>query len=129
MPLRLDLSRICAAPNARLGHLAFEDQGAFACQCRVPTAWVIEAVDVSEDGRFSLSAGFPGAAPDQFGLDRFAEALDSSVIVAIALAAHRRVEAMLAQNLLIVVRTVLAAAIAVEDAAPRRGSHDWHAAM
>jgi hypothetical protein len=29
----LDLSRICAAPGARLGHLAFEGQGAFASQC------------------------------------------------------------------------------------------------
>jgi hypothetical protein len=27
------LSRICAAPSARLGHLAFEGQGAFASQC------------------------------------------------------------------------------------------------
>ena len=31
--LELDLSRICAAPSARLGHLAFEGQGAFASQC------------------------------------------------------------------------------------------------
>jgi hypothetical protein len=29
----MDLSRICAAPSARLGHLAFESQGAFASQC------------------------------------------------------------------------------------------------
>jgi hypothetical protein len=29
----VDLSRICAAPGARLGHLAFEGQGAFASQC------------------------------------------------------------------------------------------------
>ena len=29
----LDLSRICAAPSARLGHVAFEGQGAFASQC------------------------------------------------------------------------------------------------
>jgi hypothetical protein len=31
--LELVLSRICAAPSARLGHLAFEGQGAFASQC------------------------------------------------------------------------------------------------
>ncbi len=30
--LLMDLSRICAAPSARLGHLAFEGQGAFASQ-------------------------------------------------------------------------------------------------
>jgi hypothetical protein len=29
----LDLSCIYAAPSARLGHLAFEGQGAFASQC------------------------------------------------------------------------------------------------
>ena len=29
----LVLSRICAAPSARLGYLAFEGQGAFASQC------------------------------------------------------------------------------------------------
>jgi hypothetical protein len=28
----LDLSRICAAPIARLSHLAFEGQGAFSSQ-------------------------------------------------------------------------------------------------
>ena len=27
------LSRIRAAPSARLGHMAFEGQGAFSCQC------------------------------------------------------------------------------------------------
>ena len=37
------------------------------------------------------------------------------------LAAHRHLEPMLAQHLLIVMRRVLAAAIAVEDTAPRRG--------
>jgi len=30
---KLVLSRICAAPSAHLGHLAFEGQGAFASQC------------------------------------------------------------------------------------------------
>ena len=44
--------------------------------------------------------------------------LDGGVIVAIALAAHRRFQAVFAQNLLVVVRTVLAATVAVEDAAP-----------
>ena len=93
----------------------------------MPTARVIEAFDVLEDGRLSLSAGFPGAAPDQLGLDGFEEGLDGGVIVAIALAAHRHFEAMLAQDFLIVVRTVLTAAVAVEDAVPRWGSQsDGH---
>ena len=59
-------------------------------------------------------------AYDQFGLDRLEEGLNGGVIVAIALATHRHLEPMLAQDLLIVMRTILAAAIAVEDAAPRR---------
>lgn len=45
---KVDLSRICAAPSAGLDHLAFEGQMAFAAQCCVPTAGVIEAVDVLE---------------------------------------------------------------------------------
>jgi len=93
----------------------------------MPTARIIEAVDVLEDGGFDLATCFPRPAPDQFGLDGFEEGLNRGVIVAIALAAHRHLEPMLAQELLIVVRTVMAAAIAVEDAAPRRGSQgDGH---
>ena len=69
---------------------------------------------------FGLAPGLPRAAPDQLGLDGLEEGLDGSVIVAIALAAHRRLHVMVAQDLLIVVRTVLAAAVAVENAAPRR---------
>jgi hypothetical protein len=117
---RLDLSRICAAPSARLGHLALEGQGAFASQCLMPTAGVIEAVDVLEDGGFGLTTGLPCGPPDQFGLDRIEEGLNGGVIVAVTLAAHRHLEPMLAQDLLIVMRTIVAAAIAVEDTAPRR---------
>jgi hypothetical protein len=35
----------------------------------MPSARVIEAVDVSKDHGFGLAAGFPCPAPDQFGLD------------------------------------------------------------
>ena len=56
-------------------------------------------------------------APNQFCLDRLEEGLDCGVVIAVALAAHRHLEPMLAQDLLVVVRTVLAAAVAVEDAA------------
>ena len=62
----------------------------------------------------------PGPAPDQFGLDGFEEGLDGSIVIAVAFAAHRRLQAMFAHDLLVIVGTVLAAAIAVEDAAPRR---------
>ena len=42
-------------------------------------AWVIEAVDVLEDGRLCRAARVPGPAPDQFGLDGLEEGFDSSV--------------------------------------------------
>lgn len=69
----------------------------------MPTARVIEAVDVLEDGRLSLSAGLPGAPPDQLGLDGLEEGFDCGVIIAVAFAAHRWLQAVLAQDLLIVV--------------------------
>ena len=58
--------------------------------------------------------------PDQFSLDGFEERFDGSVVVTIALPAHRYFEAVLAQDLLIIMRTILAAAIRVLDAAFRR---------
>ena len=33
IPLKLDLSRICAAPSARLGHFPLEGERAFPAQC------------------------------------------------------------------------------------------------
>jgi hypothetical protein len=86
----------------------------------MPTAGVIEAHDVLADGGFGLTTGLSGAPPDQFGLDRLEEGFDGGIIISVTFAAHRCLQAVLAQNLLVVVCTVLAAAIAVEDAAPRR---------
>ena len=39
----------------------------------MPTARAIEAVDVLEDDRLSLTAGLPGAPPDQCGHDGLEE--------------------------------------------------------
>ena len=50
--------------------------------------WVIKAIDVLEDGGFGLPAGFPDSPPDQFGLDRFEEGFDGSIVIAGAFAAH-----------------------------------------
>jgi hypothetical protein len=69
----------------------------------VPTARVIEAVDVLEDGGLGLSAGFPGAPPDQLRLDGLEEGLNGGVVIAVSFAAHRRLQAVLAQHLLVVV--------------------------
>ena len=54
----------------------------------MPTAWVIETVDILEDGRLSLAARFPGPAPDQLCLDRLEEGFDGCVVIAVAFAAH-----------------------------------------
>ena len=50
-------------------------------------------------------------------LDGLEEGLDSGVVIAIALTAHRYLESVLAQKLLIIVGAVLAAAIRMMDAA------------
>jgi hypothetical protein len=39
----------------------------------------MEAVDVLKDCGFCLAAGFPGPAPDQFGLDGLEERLDNGI--------------------------------------------------
>ena len=84
------------------------------------TAGSIEAVDVLEDGGLGLAARVPGPAPDQFSLDGLEEGLDGGVVIAVAFAAYRRLEPVLPQDLLGVVGTVLAAAVAVDYAAARR---------
>ena len=90
-------------------------------------ARIVEAVDIFEEGDFDLATGLPVAAPDQFGLQRFEEAFDGRIVVAIALAAHRNLEPMPAQHLLIVVSTILRPAIGVMNAAWWRPSdRDGH---
>lgn len=56
-------------------------------------------------------------SPDQFGLDGFKKRFNSGVVMPISLAAHRYVEAMLPQDLLAIVRAILATTIRVVDAA------------
>jgi hypothetical protein len=55
--------------------------------------------------------------PDQLGLDVFEEGLYGGVIIAISFTTHRRFQVMSAQDLLVIVRAVLAATIGVMDAA------------
>ena len=63
----------------------------------MPPTGIVEPVDVSEQGHFGLSPCALPVATDQFGLQRFEEALDHGVIKAITLAAHRDQEAMFLQ--------------------------------
>ena len=78
---------------------------------------IVEAIDVLEDGQLGVSARLPRPAPDHLGLDGLEEGLDSGVVIAVALTAHRYLEAVLPQDFLIVVRTILRPAIRVMDAA------------
>ena len=79
-------------------------------------ARVVESVDVFEEGNCDLPAGLPVSAPDHFRLEGFEKALDRCVVIAVPFAAHRRCQAVFAQDFLVVVRTVLAATIRVMDA-------------
>jgi len=93
----------------------------------VAAAWIVEAVDVFKDRHLGLPSGLPWMPPDQFSFDGLEERLDCRIIVTIALTAHRYLEPMLAQDLLIIVRTILRPAIRVMDAAfgwsPERDGH------
>ena len=66
-------------------------------------------------------SGGADQSPDQLGLDAFEERFNGSIVITITFAAHGDFEVMLAEDLLVVMRTVLAAPIAVEDAA-----FGWH---
>ena len=67
----------------------------------MPTARVIKAVDVLEGGGFGVATRFPRAAPDQLDLDGFEERLNGCIVMAVAFAAHRRLEPMLSQDFLV----------------------------
>lgn len=71
------------------------------------SAWVVEAVDVFEEGSFDLSTGLPVLPPDPFVLQRLEEAFDGGIVVTVAFPVYRNREALLAQQLLIIVGTVL----------------------
>ena len=79
----------------------------------MPPARIVEAVDVSAKSQFGGGAGLERRSPDQFVLDRLEHRFHHGVIVAIALVAHRRDDAVRFQQPLIIVRTILAAAIRV----------------
>ncbi|KPN63561.1 hypothetical protein AKJ29_13065 [Aliiroseovarius crassostreae] len=87
----------------------------------MPSAWVVKTVDVLEQRQFVLPANVPGLRPGQLGPQCFEAGLKGSVVIAISLAAHRDLEAALFQRLLVLMRTILAAAVGVMDAAFRGG--------
>lgn len=83
----------------------------------MPSARIVGAVDILEDGQLCFSAGLPRLSPNQFRLDRFEEGFVRRVIIAVAFAAHGYLEAVLTQQFLIIVRTLLATPVRVVNAA------------
>ena len=82
----------------------------------MPSARIVEAIYVFEDCDLSSPACLPRPLPKQLCFDGFEEGFYGRVIIAIPFTAHRHLEAVLPQQFLIIVGTVLAAAIRVMDA-------------
>jgi hypothetical protein len=83
----------------------------------VSAARIVETVDVIEDGHLSLSACVPCVSPDQLCFDGFEEGFNGGIIIAISFSTHGYFEAVLAQDLVIIMRTILTTAIRMMDAA------------
>jgi hypothetical protein len=81
----------------------------------VSASGVIENVDVFQEGDFHFPTGLPISTPDQFGLEGFEKALDGRVVIAIALATHRR--GVVAGTLAGLLGTQLANDLDIHDAA------------
>ena len=64
-----------------------------------------------------MSLGFASVPPDQLRLNGFEERLHRLIIITIPFAIHRYSEPMLAQEFLVVVRTILATTVRMMDAA------------
>lgn len=81
----------------------------------MPSAWVIEGVDIVSDLSLGLNPGFVNGAPDHLGFDGSEHGFDHGIVVAVAFARHGYDEAMRLQEFLIIARAILAAAVAVMD--------------
>lgn len=79
----------------------------------MPASWIVEAIDVFEDGHLGVATRWPGLLPEQLSFDGLEEGFDSRVVVAIPSSAHGRLEPILAHHLLVVMRAVLAPAVGV----------------
>jgi hypothetical protein len=75
------------------------------------------AGNLSSFESLSISTCPPRALPQKLSLDRLEERFDCRIVIASPGPAHRHLEAMLAQDFLVVMGTILAAAVGVMDAA------------
>ena len=78
-------------------------------------AWIVETIDVFENGHLSLAPCLPRSPPDQLGFDCLEERFDGGIVVTITLSTHRDHEAVQAQDLLIIVLTILTATVGMVD--------------
>ena len=77
---------------------------------------VIKSIDILEYCPLGLASCFPTIAPGQLGLDGFEERLHRRIIIAVCFATHRPPKSVLAWDLVMVVRTILAATVDVMEA-------------
>ena len=83
------------------------------------TAGVVKTIDGLKEGVGDVVSDCPRVPPNQFGLEGFENGLDGSIVVTVAIAAHRYLEAHFPQPFLIFMGTILAATIGVVKAALR----------
>ena len=74
---------------------------------------VVEPADVFDDGELELGPGAPDAVGDQLGLEAVDEALGQRVVVRVADRADRRQDVVVIEDLGVVSRGVLTAAVGV----------------
>ncbi len=94
----------------------------------MPSAGVVEGVDIGFDFLFSVAAGFVNGAPDQLGFDGFKDGFDHGVVIAITFARHGYDEAVGFEELLIGVGAILATPIRMMND-PFAGGSDGNGAL
>src|SRR3954467_10531116 len=87
-------------------------------------AGIVEAVAVAGQSLGRLSSRLEDGAPDQFALQRLEERLDHRVVIAVALAGHRDHDAGASYFGLVLVGTILTAAVRMMEEACYWPSHD-----
>ena len=89
----------------------FEGHGGFPAERCVSATGIMEAADVVQAGNLEPTSGLPVPTPEQCGLQQSENAFDGRIIAAIAFSAHRRLQSMFAQKLLVYMSTILAATV------------------
>ena len=85
----------------------------------MPTAWVVETIDILKERPLGFSACCPSMPPNQFCLQGFEEGFNCRVIIAVSFSAHRHLKALLAQYFSIGVTAILDAPVGMVNAARR----------